>query len=137
MQRIDGRLVFSPSDLNHFLECEHLITLDLARDPSTPRAPRDAQADLLAEKGAEHERVWLERFKAEGHQAVSIEAAGGERDWLKDAERTREATRSSGSSGSSANEVGNTRPAGKPASTAFLTSATFAERNRLALTAFM
>jgi uncharacterized protein len=91
MQRIDGRLVFSPSDLNHFLECEHLITLDLARDPSTPRAPRDAQADLLAEKGAEHERVWLERFKAEGHQAVSIEAAGGERDWLKDAERTREA----------------------------------------------
>lgn len=25
MQRIDGRLIFSPSDLNHFLECEHLI----------------------------------------------------------------------------------------------------------------
>ena len=91
MQRIDGRLMFSPSDLNHFLECEHLITLDLARDPSMPRAPRDPQADLLADKGAEHERVWLERFKAGGGQVVSIEAAGGERNWLRDADRTREA----------------------------------------------
>jgi predicted RecB family nuclease len=91
MQRIDGRLVFSPSDLNHFLECEHLITLDRARDPSTPRAARDPQADLLAEKGAEHERVWLERFRTEGRDIASIDAVGGERDWRKDAARTREA----------------------------------------------
>ena len=59
MQRIDGRLLFAPSDLNHFLECEHLIALELARDPAAPRGSRDPQAELLAEKGAEHERAWL------------------------------------------------------------------------------
>ena len=61
--------------------------------PAVPRAPRDPQAELLAEKGAEHERAWLERFKAEGRAVVSIEAAGGERDWLADARRTRDAMR--------------------------------------------
>ena len=43
---------------------------------------------MLAEKGAEHERAWLERFLQEGRDVVSIDAAGGERDWLSDAERT-------------------------------------------------
>ena len=29
MQRVTGDLFFSPSDLNHFVECEHLTGLDL------------------------------------------------------------------------------------------------------------
>jgi uncharacterized protein len=94
MQRIDNRLVFSPSDLNHFLECEHLIQLDRQRHPSAPRAPRDAHADLLAEKGAEHERAWLDRFRADGKSIVTIESDGRDRDWAADAERTRAAMRS-------------------------------------------
>ena len=93
MQRLVDRLLFSPSDLNHFLECEHLTTLDLARDPGTPRAPRDPQAELLAEKGAEHERAWLERFKAEGRTVVSIDSGSGDRDWERDARRTERAMR--------------------------------------------
>ena len=44
MQRIGERLLFSPSDLNHFLECEHLTQLDLERDPGRPRNERDPQA---------------------------------------------------------------------------------------------
>ena len=48
MQRIDGRLVFSPSDLNHFLECEHLIQLQRRADARELARPCDAQADLLA-----------------------------------------------------------------------------------------
>ena len=77
MQRVDRRLIFSPSDLNHFLECEHLIQLERQRDPQVPRAPRDAHADLLAEKGAEHERAWLDRFRAGGkaHRLDRLRAA--------------------------------------------------------------
>ena len=86
MQRTGNHLIFSPSDLNHFLECEHLIQLERRRDPQHPRPARDAHADLLADKGAEHERAWLQRFCAEGRRIVAIESAGRERDWTADAE---------------------------------------------------
>ena len=96
MQRTADRLIFSPSDLNHYLECAHLIRLDLERDPDTPRGPRDAHADLLARKGQEHERAWLQRFVEEGRQVVNIDTLGAEpenstgrhRDWEADAART-------------------------------------------------
>ena len=93
MQRVGDRLLFSPSDLNHFLECEHLTRLELERDPGSPRGERDPQAELLAAKGAEHERAWLDRFRSDGRAIVSIESAGADRDWLADAERTRAAMR--------------------------------------------
>lgn len=93
MQRIGDRLVFSPSDLNHFLECEHLTALDLAREPGAPRGARDPQAELLALKGAEHERAWLERFRSEGRPVVSLDSNGRERNWREDAERTTAAMR--------------------------------------------
>lgn len=91
MHRIGARLLFSPSDLNHFLECGHLTQLELRRDPRSPRPQRDAQAELLAAKGAEHERAWLDRFRAERDEVVCVGVTVGERDWVADAERTREA----------------------------------------------
>jgi predicted RecB family nuclease len=91
MQTTDGRLVFSPSDLNHFLECEHLVRLDLARDPSLPRRARDPHADLLAQKGLEHEQAWLDHFRAEGRSVTVIGAAGSGRDWAGEAAATRAA----------------------------------------------
>ena len=93
MQHVDARLVFSPSDLNHFLECEHLIQIERRRDPLAPRAPRDAHAELLAEKGAEHESAWLARFRAETRTVVAIDGAGRDRDWAADAEHTAAAMR--------------------------------------------
>src|SRR3989442_1332500 len=74
MQRIDDAVVYSPSDLNHFLECEHLIQLDLARAPGAMRHARDAHAELLASKGLEHEAAWLERFRSEGRRIVEIDS---------------------------------------------------------------
>ncbi len=50
VQRLGDRLLFSPSDLNHFPECDYLTTLDLAGDPGTPRGARYLQAELLATK---------------------------------------------------------------------------------------
>ena len=93
MQRIGDAIVYSPSDLNHFLECEHLTQLDLARAPGTMRHARDAHADLLASKGLEHECAWLERFRAEGRHIVEIDAPSGDRNWAGDANRTLEAMR--------------------------------------------
>ncbi len=61
MQRIDGRLIFSASDLNDFLECEHLTELErrVAFGELT-RPEQDDSAKLLATKGEEHERRHLE-----------------------------------------------------------------------------
>ena len=86
MQTVGERLVFSPSDLNHFLECEHLVQLDRARDPDPPRARRDPHADLLAAKGAEHERAWVDRFRAEGRDVRAIDCT--DRDWDRAAAAT-------------------------------------------------
>ena len=56
-------------------------------------APRDAHADLLAEKGAEHERAWLERFRAEGRTIVESIRRAAIATGRQDAARTREAMR--------------------------------------------
>jgi predicted RecB family nuclease len=86
MQKVADRLLFSPSDLNHFLECEHLIQLDRGREHDATPRERDPHADLLAAKGLEHERAWLERFRVEGRDLVVIDAA--DRDWDRAAAQT-------------------------------------------------
>ena len=56
MQNATGKFVVSPSDLNHFLECEHLVQLDRARHPRAPSRPSARRAcGAAGAKGAEHE----------------------------------------------------------------------------------
>ena len=86
MQYVAGQFLFSPSDLNHFLECEHLVHLELTSDPRVTPSVRDAHAELLAAKGLEHETAWLQRFREEGRHVIDV--APGRRDWERDAERT-------------------------------------------------
>lgn len=64
MQRLDGRLVFSASDLNEYLECKRLSELEglVARGKLAPPHYEDPQADLLRRKGDEHERAHLWRM---------------------------------------------------------------------------
>ncbi len=88
MQRAGNDLLFSPSDLNHFLECEHLIQLQSGADAHQLTRRRDAQADLLASKGLEHEHAWLLRFQDEHRDGVAAIAVDGGRDWSGDAART-------------------------------------------------
>src|SRR5579884_307783 len=61
MQRIDGRFVYAASDLNNFLECEHLTELDrlVALGEKTAPVREDPQAELIARKGDEHEKRYL------------------------------------------------------------------------------
>jgi predicted RecB family nuclease len=86
MKQLLDQAIFSPSDLNHFLECEHLIQLELRRG-DTPRGARDAHAELLAQKGLAHEQRWLQRFREDGRRVVELPASTG-REWDADAERT-------------------------------------------------
>src|SRR3954468_9764623 len=92
MQRVDGTLFFSPSDLNHFVECEHLTTLDLrAIEGAAVAKEKDPQAEIIRTKGFEHEQAWLEHLRGEGKSVVEI--GGGEVDWPLDAARTEAAMR--------------------------------------------
>ncbi len=60
MQRIGPDLFFSPSDLNHFVECEHLTALDLlAVEGRGVAKEKDPQAEIIRAKGLEHEQPHL------------------------------------------------------------------------------
>jgi predicted RecB family nuclease len=73
---------FSPSDLNNFLECEHLVALELqiARgERERPVQGDNPQAALIQQKGEEHERAYLAELEHAGRQVARIEL--GEGDW--------------------------------------------------------
>lgn len=81
MQLRDGTVLFSATDLVAYLECEHLTVLDIQalgdaglRDA---RSTLDESAELIARKGDEHERAYLQRLRAQGRTVVDIAADGG------------------------------------------------------------
>ena len=92
MQLVDGRLLFSPSDLNNHLECEHLTRLELAvaRGDLARPAIDNPTADFIARKGEEHEAAYLAGLEVEGHKVRTIEFAF---DWAAAAAATEEAVR--------------------------------------------
>ncbi|HET9393084.1 MAG TPA: TM0106 family RecB-like putative nuclease [Candidatus Rubrimentiphilum sp.] len=83
MQTTDGRFVYSASDLNNYLECRHLTQLDrrVALKELTRPSEEDPMTALIARKGLEHERLYLERlleldggvevFEASGDNAIA------------------------------------------------------------------
>ncbi len=76
--RLDGRqLLVSASDLNGYLECRHLTQLDLAElrgEIVVPKGGRDAKSDLIARKGDEHERRYLQSLQDTGTDVLAIPA---------------------------------------------------------------
>src|SRR3984893_1107668 len=84
MQILDGRLLFSATDLVNFLGCRHATYLDL-RDLTVPVeiTERDAATVLIFEKGIEHEKRHLASLKARGFNVVEVPSEGFDR-----AERT-------------------------------------------------
>jgi predicted RecB family nuclease len=96
MQILDAQLILSASDLNNFLACPHLMTLDLARTRGEleTEPERGADAELLARKGDEFERRYLDSLIAEGRQVAAIpEGDGSEAALLEAVARTEEAMR--------------------------------------------
>ncbi|MBC5815877.1 MAG: TM0106 family RecB-like putative nuclease [Candidatus Eremiobacteraeota bacterium] len=77
MQLLDGRLIYSATDLNNFLECEHLIELErLVALGARERPAKSAQAELIASKGIEHEARHLQRLQTQFDDVVTIEVPG-------------------------------------------------------------
>ena len=99
MRHAAGRLLFSATDLSRHLSCAHLTSLRRAAalgEIERPTPYDDPRAEVLKQRGIEHERRLLERFAAEG-RAVEIvtppEMPFPERDPEAAAARTREAMR--------------------------------------------
>jgi uncharacterized protein len=61
MQRLDGRFIYSASDLNDYLECKRLTELEglVARGQLEPPQRNDERSELIRRKGNEHERRHL------------------------------------------------------------------------------
>ncbi len=83
MQRIDGHLVLSPTDLTKHVACAHITTLDLEAlgAPRTPDGARarvapDDSLNLVFAKGLEHERAYLDRLRSEGREVLDVAALG-------------------------------------------------------------
>jgi predicted RecB family nuclease len=92
MQLRARSFVFSPSDLNDFLECEHLTALELAvasRELDRPERD-DPQGDLIRRKGEEHEAAHLAALEADGLRIARI---GLDADWEAAAAATEQAMR--------------------------------------------
>ena len=75
MQLLDGRPVFSATDLVGFLACEHLTALELAAAAGLVERPvrPDPELDVIQRRGLEHERRFLGDLEAAGRRATRIE----------------------------------------------------------------
>jgi predicted RecB family nuclease len=95
MQLLGKRLLLSASDLVSFLACSHLTALELERAHGHIPAPPPRAADtavLVARKGDEYERRYLEKLRAEhGEALVEIETGAGQERLVDAAAQTREA----------------------------------------------
>ncbi len=76
MQLVDGQLIFSATDLINHLECPHLTQLDieLALGRIELTETRSDTTELVARKGDQHERAYLEQLIADGREVVEIGA---------------------------------------------------------------
>jgi uncharacterized protein len=75
MQRIDGQIVVSATDLAAWLACDHLASLELGALAGLWDRPwnrDDPELQLLRERGDEHERRFLERLRVEGRTVVEL-----------------------------------------------------------------
>ncbi|MDK3256593.1 TM0106 family RecB-like putative nuclease [Blastococcus capsensis] len=81
MQRVDARLVLSPSDLTRHQECHHLTALNLAVADGRLQAPVDGPSDqtvLVADLGIAHELRYLESLEAAGLRVARLQDARSE-----------------------------------------------------------
>lgn len=77
MRVIDGKRLYSASDLVNFLGCNHCTALDLRQLVSPVELPPDdQQAVLLQQKGMVHERSYLERLRQDGRSICEIPGDG-------------------------------------------------------------
>ena len=90
VQLIDGRAVYSATDLVGFLACSHRLALERAALAGLVKKPirDDPTIELIAKRGLAHEARYLEDLRASGRDVVLIERDGSsasDGDALRDA----------------------------------------------------
>jgi uncharacterized protein len=80
MQTIDGKPVYSATDLVGFLECEHLTDLELGALAGHVTRPmrHDAELDRIRKRGDQHEERYLATLVADGRQVRHLKLPQGE-----------------------------------------------------------
>ena len=95
MQRLDGRLIFSATDLSNFLACRHLTLLSRRTALGGPRPRRfdDPGLEVLQQRGLEHEQAYLAHLRAGGAANIAhLSALRDEPYGLRRIERQAKAT---------------------------------------------
>ena len=80
MQRLDGRLVLSPTDLTHHQECAHLTRLDLGvadGEWTALQLETPAELQFVFDRGMEHEKKYLASLVAAGKSVTEIAMGSG------------------------------------------------------------
>lgn len=78
MQKRDGVVLYSASDLVNYLECEHLTSLDLVDlETPLPRTEDSDEAKLIQAKGYAHEADFLEQLKGRHSRVIDIAMTEG------------------------------------------------------------
>ncbi|MCP4085045.1 MAG: TM0106 family RecB-like putative nuclease [Actinomycetia bacterium] len=74
MDRVDGKLIVSPTDLVGYLACGHLSVLDLEALDGERRKPNrgDPELDVVRRRGLEHEAAYLISLSAAGLNVAEI-----------------------------------------------------------------
>jgi predicted RecB family nuclease len=92
VQRRNGSLIYSASDLNDYLECPHLTNLRrrlLLGEIDAPQNDDDGrQLELLSRKGDEHERRYLDRLLESGASVEELPSRVSPNETLESAEAT-------------------------------------------------
>ena len=77
MQKNNGSILYSASDLVSFLECEHLTTLDLVNlDAPLSKTEDGEQAALIQQKSLEHEARYLQDLQLSGVSVFDATVSG-------------------------------------------------------------
>lgn len=90
MQKIGNSIVLSASDLVGHLNCQHLTALDIAVATGALEKPKvwDPLLQLLWERGARHERAFVDHLESRGFSVTVIDEIGVDDEAVA---RTREA----------------------------------------------
>lgn len=73
MQKKDGVIYYSASDIVNYLDCEHLTTLDIVNlETPLPQAGNDEEAILFQDKGLDHERAYLDHLRRQSLRVADI-----------------------------------------------------------------
>lgn len=81
MQRRNGNVLYSASDLVNFLECDHLTTLDLINlDTPLPRKVVSDEDRLIQQHGFKHESAYLDHLKRNHARVVDLSDVDGTMD---------------------------------------------------------